>query len=259
MAGDTGSDPDGSFAAFWKDYQAKGGGAAVSTAMAAKDPPVYMGFHGDHEAQAPASALTVPSSSALNQFYSWSDEERAAWGRRLYAAGMTKNPDDYDAQLEGWKYAVANASSYYTAAGKTMTPWGFMDMKQATMGEKVEPYRGPRVQKNYNLPSKTDAEAAIKSMFQNELGRDPSDGELDRYRSMMLAQYKKNPTVTTTTPTSFAADGSVIDSKTTTTGGFNPQGWLEDQTEADPEWGAYQAATTYFNALQQAMGSIGNI
>jgi hypothetical protein len=247
---------DGSFGAFMKTYKP----SAPTGTAAVKDPPVYMGFHGDHEAQAPASALTVPSTSALNQFYTWSDDERAAWGRRLYSAGYLKNPDDFDDQLKGWAYAVENASNYYTGAGKQMTPWAFIDMKIATSKvEEHKPYQGPRTQTSVNLPSKTDANAAIQAMFKNELGREATDGELDRYRSIMLAQYKKNPTITTTTPTKFGENGEVIDSTSTTKGGFNPQGWLEDQAQADPEYGAYQAASTYYNALQSALGPIANL
>jgi hypothetical protein len=217
----------------------------------AKDPPVYIGFHGEHEAQGPG---TIPASEALAQFYQWSDEERQQWGKRLYSAGFTKNPDDWDAQLEGWKYAVNAASSYYTAAGKHITPWAFMDMRQDS-GAAAQPYKGPRTTTSYNLPSKSDAHAAITAMFKDQLGRAPEQGELDKYTSMMLAQYRKNPQTTTTTPTKFGANGEVIDSTSTTSGGFNPQGWLEDQAQGDPEWGAYQAATTYFNALQGAIGA----
>lgn len=229
-------------------------GVGVPTAAsAAQDPPVYVGFHGEHEAQGPG---TLPASSVLAQFYQWDDTERAQWGKRLYTAGLIKDPNDWDGQLAGWKAAVQGASDYYVSAGKHITPWGFMDLKQEQAAGPPQPHTSTST--SVNLPSKSDAAAAIQAMFKNELGREATDGEIDRYSSMMLAQYRKNPNKTVTTSTT-NADGTNTTSNSLQSGGFNPQGWLEDQAQADPEYGAYQASTTYFNALQQAIGAGANL
>lgn len=248
----SGSDPTADALAALRGLGSNPSPQFSASSASANDPLVYVGFHGEHEAQGPG---TVPASNALAQFYSWSDEERAQWGKRLYAAGFTKNPDDWDSQLEGWKYAVNNASSYYTAAGKQMTPWAFMDMKEAAYNRNGSNPNSPTTSTStsVNLPSKSDAQAAITAMFKDQLGRAPEQGEIDKYTSMMLAQYRKNPNRTLTTTRTDASGNTT--SNSTQSGGFNPQGWLEDQVQGDSEYGAYQAATTYFNALQGAIGA----
>lgn len=220
------------------------------------DPPVYWGRASTADGGHPTQRMAVETknaSEALAEFYSWDDAERAQWGKRLYAAGYTKNPDDWDAQLAGWKYAVQSASDYYVSAGKKITPWAFMDMKQDQIKE-ARPETHTSTSTSVNLPSKSDAAAAVKAMFKDQLGRDATDGEIDRYSSMMLAQYRQNPNKTVTTSTT-SADGNTTTSNSLQQGGFNPQGWLEDKAQADPEYGAYQASTTYFNALMGAIGA----
>jgi len=200
---------------------------------------------------------------AMIDIYRWSDEERAQWGKRLYAAGLASTPDDWDSQLKGWQTAVQGASDYYTNAGRKITPWAFMDLyaKDTGLGpggKKVQDLSGTTTRKDTNvfIPDKSDAAAAIKTLFKEQLGRAPDDGELDRYTSMMLRKYRAHPETTTTTATT-NKEGQVVNSKSTSTGRYNPASDLEDKAVADPEWGAYQAATTYFNALQSAIGAPG--
>lgn len=249
------------FADIYAQAQAQSAQNAPSATSSSTDPPLYWGAPstslGGHPTQ--RQVQTKLASEALAEFYTWSDEERDQWGKRLYSAGYTKNPDDFDAQLAGWKYAVANASDYWVNANKKMTPWSFMDMKTKQYQGSAE--AGPQTRTSnstqVNLPSKSDAEATIRAMFKDQLGRDPEDGEMDRYRSMMLAQFRKNPATTTTTTTIDTSGNQT--SNSTSKGGFNPQGWLEDEVQGDKEWGAYQAATTYFNALQSALGAAADV
>jgi hypothetical protein len=198
---------------------------------------------------------------ALIDIYRWDDEERHQWGKRLYAAGLAQSPDDWDAQLKGWQTAVQGASDYYTNAGRKITPWKFMDLytKDTGLGpggKKDLSGTTTRHDTNVFIPDKSDAAAAVKTLFKEQLGRAPDDGELDRYTSMMLSKYKAHPETTTTTSTT-NSDGQIVKQNSTTTGRYNPANDLENKAQADPEWGAYQAATTYFNALQGALGAPG--
>jgi len=239
---------------------ALGGGASAVNA----EPNVYLGgMTGDHEAQAPGgwTRRELPLTQAVGAFYQWSDEERAQWGKRMYGAGVIKDPNDFDAMLQAWTYAVKQTASFNAAGKKNLTPWAFMDMleKQGTFkggagSATAEPKTTTNTSTQYSIPSKSDAQAAIRTLFKEQLGRDPEDGELDRYTSMMISKFKANPASTTTTTTTDPNGNSR--SSSTSKSGFNPAGYLEDQAQGDPEWGAYQAATTYMNALQGAIGAV---
>jgi hypothetical protein len=198
---------------------------------------------------------------AMIDFYRWDDDERLAWGKRLYGAGLIDNAGDFDAQLKGWQRAVQGASDYYTNAGKKITPWKFMELyaKDSGLGPGgKKDLSGTTTRKDTNvfIPDRSDAEVAVKTLFKEQLGRAPEPGEMDRYVSMMLRKYRQNPETSTTTSTT-DSEGRIVSQKSTTTGRFNPAGALENKAQADPEWGAYQAATTYYNALQSALGAPG--
>lgn len=186
---------------------------------------------------------------AIDDFYHWSPEYQAAWGKQLYNAGLLKSPSDWDGMLQAWTYAVKQSARYYNA-GKNMTPWDYM---QQYMFKQAEQNQGPTTSTStsVNLPSKEEADMTIKAIFKEQLGRAPEAGELSKYRSMLMQQAKANPNKTVTTTTT-DKNGNTS-SNSTTSGGFNPQGWLEDKAQGDPEWGAYQAATTYYNALVSAI------
>lgn len=190
---------------------------------------------------------------AMNNFYTWDDTERAAWGARLYKAGLLKDPTDYNGMLEAWKYAVDNAANMWTHGKKKITPWGFIDLVDGMNGERPTSTTTRNTQVNYQIPSVTEATASITTMFQQLLGRDPTEGEIERYRSMWIGQARKDPTTVTSVNTTDTFGNTSTTS--TSSGGFDPSGFLPDQVKADPEWGAYQAAVPYYNMLNQIAGS----
>lgn len=197
----------------------------------------------------------ITTDEAVNDFYNWSDEERSAWGKRLYRAGYVDNPDNFDAIFQAWGYAVNQAANYYTVAGKKVSPWDMVDLMSGGMERKGGPKTTTNSQTSYQIPGRSEAEAAIKAIFKNEMGRAPSDGELSRYRSMLTAQARAHPTVTTQTTTVDGKGNSRTTSRSR--GGFDPQGVITDEVKGDPEYGAYQAATTYFNALIESLSAPG--
>lgn len=242
------------------------GQAALSGgSQAPSQPTVYLGNSGRYIGSTFVSEDKRPTvDEAVGEFYRWGDDERAQWGKRLYGAGVIKDPNDFNSMLDAWKYAVNQTAAYNAAGREKLTPWAFMDMleKQGTYKGNVadrqaalQPKTTTSSNTSYNIPSKSDAQAAIRTLFKEQLGRDPEDGELDRYTSMLISKFKANPASTTTTTTTDPNGNST--SKSTSKSGFNPAGYLEDQAQGDPEWGAYQAATTYMNALQSAIGAPG--
>jgi hypothetical protein len=91
-------------------------------------------------------------------------------------------------------------------------------------------------------------------MFKENLGRNPTKAELNRWAGRLINKSESDPTVTTST-TSYSGQNTSTVSRTKE--GFSDteaEEYLRSVTEADPEFGAYQAATTYMNALMNAIG-----
>jgi hypothetical protein len=69
---------------------------------------------------------------------------------------------------------------------------------------------------------------------------------------MLVNKSKSNPTLTRTT-THTNADGDVTNQSSVSSGGYDAtaqQGDLTQAVHADPDWGAYQAATSYMQAIE---------
>jgi hypothetical protein len=265
-----------------------GGGAAKNTGPSAasalggnylnggKAPVVFWGVspgtsRGAHNADSldrgaselgitPGGAKEVGLQEAVADWYKWSDAERAGFAKRLYGLGLISDPNDLYGQngaFAGWQNAVQTASNFYMAAGRKVTPWQAVDLMANTAG-------GPQsktqtnTSRSFNIPTVEDAHVATKQIFQALMGRDPDKNELDRYGSMMSAYAQKHPTVTKQTQTTDIHGNTT--SSSTSSGGYSAAGvtdMLSDRAKADPEYGSYQAATTYFNALIGAMGGLG--
>jgi hypothetical protein len=181
------------------------------------------------------------------------DALRLKWQQQLYDMGLTKSADDYESALSAWNKAVDLATSYQ-AAGRNVSPWDVLDLVGHGAGAiNTEPKTTTSTSKSTNLPSKTDIEHAVRSMFQEQVGRDPSASELARYRGIALAEAKRNPSITTTTTTTDSSGNSTSSSQSS--GGVNLDEVLGQNVSDDPEHGAYQAATYYFNAMTQALGA----
>jgi hypothetical protein len=255
------------------------GKAAMAAALGGSsgsktEPNVYMGqtFQNDEGPGSRAFDTLMPVSAAEMSIYSWDDGERRQWGKRLYGAGLLQDPNDFDGQLKAWSYAVKQAAGFNNsgnAAYAKLTPWGVIDVLEqqgafdqskedrdralAAEARALRPTTSTSTSINA-VPDRSDAEVAIKTLFREQLGRDPESGELDRYTSMMLSKMRADPGGTTTTSISNPVTGQNT-STSKSTAGFNPTSMLEDKVKGDPEWGAYQAATVYFNALQKAIGA----
>lgn len=225
---------------------------------------VYMGNSGKYVGSRFVSSDKVQTADQAElNFYTWSMDETRAWGQRLYKAGILKDPTDYDSMFSVWKAAVAKSAAFY-AVGKKVTPWDVIGIQENLSG--VGGPNGPRVgkpktvrrvDKNIQNLSPADADAYTKQVFQDMVGRDPTDGELAKYRSMLIGLSAKNPQVTTTT-SNYDAEGVLTGSVSNTTGGFTSgmaQSAVQGGVDSTAEYGTYLAAVKYYNALQGALGA----
>lgn len=258
---DSASGVDPGLQQFFNQAQAKYaamGNSAGSTSSVQSEPNVYLGrWQGDHEAQSPTAGV-VTLTAAKQNFYAWSPAEQQAWANKMYRAGLINDPGNYDAALAQWTSAVEFAAGQYTYGQKRITPWDVMQDRLG-LSRVAGNGNGPRTTTSTSTArqvlSNGDADTMIKAIFQSQLGRDPDKGELSRYRSMLINKVDANPQVSTTT-TNYDGKGNQT-SNTVTRGGVNQselQGMVSDKNQADPEWGAYQAATSYMGALENLLG-----
>lgn len=203
----------------------------------------------------------VDIQDAYVQWFRMDPAEQVELTDRFYRAGLISNPGDYAAAAREWRSAV-DAAAGYNAAGKDITPWQVINLAEIlrakdTPDAAAGPKQTTQVSTRVDVLSRPDAEAIVMNVFRGAVGRDPEQGELDRYAALLIGKSKANPTKSTTT-TDYTADGSVATSNTISTGGISSaalQQAAQDEARADPEYGAYQAATTYFNALIGALAA----
>ena len=90
--------------------------------------------------------------------------------------------------------------------------------------------------------------SAADSIYQNSIGRALNDEELRMLHQSLNNTLKASPTITKTT-----ASGN-----STTYGGIDERGFMEQQAQVNPEFASYQKATTYFDAMLDTLrGPVG--
>lgn len=223
--------------------------AASNQGGGAKDPRVLM-------AKGPFGMdMTLSLSMVAGAYYSWGDDTKNKFLSQLNLAGYDTNgmKDAQIAQL--WGSYAAQAAEYY-ARGTKVTPWDIL----AKDREQREAYmRTPRsvTQSStaYDMSTREDAHGIFLQAAQSLLGRDPTKSEITAFQKALNAYEKANPTVTTTT-TNYMGDD--VTGQTSTTKGGVKEGarglMAMEDIKKDPEYGAYQAATTYFDAMMEMIG-----
>lgn len=187
-----------------------------------------------------------------NEFYGWDDAKKGDF--RSHLALISKNAltasDDDLASAWG---AYVQQSANYLATGQSLTPWDIMSKDVATNGQAKKSLAGTKksTTSDASLTSKLDAAAIFKSAAQTLLGRAPTAAENAVFQKQLNTQESANPVVSNISTTT-NEEGDVTNTSRTSTGGLG-QGAAaliaENQAKAGPEYGAYQAATTYMNAL----------
>lgn len=223
---------------------------------------VYMGvIHegaGDHSGpRNPDVDRVITADQAKDDVYSWSEDRLFALGKQLYKAGLISKPDARSDIYQVWAGAVTLAGKYY-AAGKKLTPWDVLQLKGFHVdgtGGNGSPYANQTLTETHKDTSYIDgatADAYTRSIFQETLGRDPTHDELSKYRILVTGYEKGHPAVSKST-VHYNAMGAAQDTTSETVQGPDAVGLqdqMKQQAKADPEYGAYQAATTYYNAIQ---------
>lgn len=222
--------------------------------------------------------IWLSTAEAEQEYYTWNSKQQRDFVAQGILSGLLKLGDG---PMEGaalWKKLVKEAGQY-GKAGKKVSPIDLMASyvkasgganawKQAGVfeintvtGERR--YVGPgtylgdgRAQQTDTRVDLTDpdtARAVATRLFQDMMGRDPGSGELGSFASALHQAEQANPVVSTTTTQYNLETGQPISSSTQQSGGITAEGKAyigEQQIKKKKEYGAFQAVTTYQNALE---------
>ncbi|MET9385310.1 hypothetical protein ABZY09_30620 [Streptomyces sp. NPDC002928] len=222
-------------------------------------------------------SIWLSSDEASQDFYAWDQKKQADFVSKGVVAGLLKLGDG---PMEGatlWKKLVKEAAQY-GAVGQKVSPFDIMaTYVQASGGGNAwtsagvwqintqtgeRKYVGPgtylgagkaqQVDTRVDLTDPDTARAISTKLFQDLMGRDPGEGELSAYADALHSAEQNSPVVSSTTTQYDLTTGQPIGSSTTQSGGVTSDGKAyiqEQQVKKSPEYGAYQAATTYQNAF----------
>lgn len=188
----------------------------------------------------------------------WSDPEMEDLAQKLIAAGML--PQEYTRmQLEtAWENMV-DLAARYQEVGKDVSPWDVIDLYGGTnilTGKPTKPTVSTVVQRQATLSDPEEAQRVLNDALSNQLGRRATPQEMDDFTAALNSAQRANPVVNTQTTSTDAKGNTVIDS--TATGGVDIAGFTDKYGRTgdhEAEYGHYQAATTYMNALFNAIQS----
>lgn len=196
---------------------------------------------------------TEKQSDAILKIYK-DDAFRSKIADQMIAAGLIAptQSNDLGAIADAWAKVVGQAAQFYQA-GNARTPEEVIGM--INVQKKAKAAAVPTVQTFDSTEAQTftDAPTQIRGVLQKMLGRDPSPEEMQSYQAGLTSAAQANPT-TSHTVLNTDAQGNQV-SNTTKGGGIDPTEVLGQLSQADPEYGAYQASTTYMDALKSAIGA----
>lgn len=155
-----------------------------------------------------------------------------------------------------WRAYTIQAAQQ-TTNGRNMTPWDVMALDLLTREKQRQETvaQGPKtttaVQTATDLSTQLDAKAILYQASQTLLGRAPTDTETSNFWANLNKQETANPQVTTTTTTT-APTGEVISQNQVREGGMGAEAkqmLVMEEAKRNPEYGAYQVATKFQDAL----------
>lgn len=161
---------------------------------------------------------------------------------------------------QAWRAYTIQAGQH-TVNGRNMTAWGAVALDLLTREDQRQKaaIEGPKTttatQTQTNLSTQLDAKAMLFQASKTLLGRAPTDTESSNFFSSLNEAERANPQVTTTTSTS-APTGELINQEQTVQGGMSADAkamLVQEEAKKNPEYGAYQVATTFLDGLMGAV------
>lgn len=215
---------------------------------------------GWQDAPAPVYRVMKPDvrtkADLMKMFESW-DWNLKTWFRNsLAATGVDVSNMNDGALLAYWERYIDRAAQKYDA-GINMNPFGVLNLdveqrlKWQTQDQK-QPKTITQTSSQTQLSTSADARAIYQTAAQQLLGRDPTSEEVSGFLTLLNSQERSNPQITTTT-SNYDAEGKLTTQSSVSEGGLSAEARnlaATDMAKQNPEYGAYQAATTYMDALK---------
>lgn len=208
-----------------------------------------------------AGPVYVSLQQAANMYYTWTPQQQDAFRAKMAlidSSYMTAT----DAQLAaawGGSNGLVAQSAAYAAAGVNMTPWDILakDIASNTGGKGKAGKDFERTITTQSHMSAPDANAIFTAAAQSLLGRAPTADELSAFRNNLYQVEAANPLVKTVNYHYLPGQSFYpTEDITKQSGGVSSeaaQNIALQQAKTNPEYGAYQAATTYMGALQELL------
>jgi hypothetical protein len=219
--------------------------------------------YSDREMRSVVTDETLDEGSARNLIYAWYGTDKfSQWAQTLMSLGIIGEDEQSDIQALSavWNDAV-DLSIAMSVNGRKVSPWDAVKALAESKSYKAAgggSFTGTRTSTStsIDLTDPATAKAIVNDALSQRLGRAATEEELATLRGVLNAAERAAPTVTTSSTT--YQDGDAVSQSSTTSGGLTGAGRQQlilDEAMQKPEYGAYQAATTYFNALMQAVQS----
>lgn len=222
--------------------------------------------------------LWASQDEAYKDYFHWSLKKQGDFIAQGILSGMLSLGDGPMEGSKLWKKLTAEAA-LYGAAGKKVSPFDIMaSYVKASGGANAwrsqgvweintvtgeRRYQGPgkylgdgkaiQTDTRVDLTDPDTAKAVATKLFQDMMGRDPGAGELSGFAGALHSAEESAPVVSNTTTQYDMDTGQALTTSTESSGGISAEGkqYLgEQQIKGKKEYGAFQAATTYQNALE---------
>lgn len=196
-----------------------------------------------------------------NAILSMTPEELKVITDKMVDRGMIDENFNMTDVKNAWTTLVGDAIDWHRAnPDQMMTPVDMIDLMHGdgATGEGKGPSSVDVISKTRTISTNDQARSMLRQMMAANLGRRPTQLEVDDFQASLNEAQRNNPQVNTTTHQLNAA-GNQTGSSTVITGGMD-QGDADDfayeatvDTDPDSEYGKYQQATTYYNSFLNAI------
>ena len=143
------------------------------------------------------SAL-VDINTAIYEWYKMDEDKQAGLAEKMYNYGLLENAADYDGAFKVWSLACQHAAGY-AEHGKQVTPYMAIDLLGGQFGKGNGLGGAPKTttstSRSTTVITEASARNAVRAMFQEQMGRDPSKSEMSRFSSKIISPSKSRPTL----------------------------------------------------------------
>lgn len=197
----------------------------------------------------------VDQQNVINMFFQFNQATKDDFRMKLGLTGNSNAVLMNDADLFARWAAYVKLASQYAAGGKAVTPWQLLnnDIASAERARNAPPKVTESTTTRTDLTSLPDAEGIFYESARQLIGRAPTAEEIKIFHGRLNKTEADNPIVQKVRTTTTGA-GDVTEEVVSQTGGLDSgarQLAAQREAQANPEYGAYQASTTYMNAFRE--------